>query len=115
MGENLDDYQITPSDLGQDPENDPGVVEEAIASGSEKKQPISPCFKAIPFEAQKGYRKLWDGFEVKDMPFEDFAIEMHFTSSPLLLQRDLARITDEKQQGYRRMAANLHDIKKNLN
>ncbi len=114
MGENLDNYEITPSDMGEDPENDPGVVEEAIGSG-EKKQPISPCFMAIPFVAQKAYRKLYDDFEQKDMPFEDFAIEMHFMQSPAMLQQDLARITDQKQQGYRRMTANLHDINKNLN
>ncbi len=116
MGENLDDYEITPSDLGQDPENDPGVVEEAVASGSgEKKQPISPCFSAIPFVARKAYRKLYDAFDKKDMPFEEFAIEVHFISSPLMLRRDLARITDQKQQGNQRMAANLHSIKQNLN
>ena len=114
MGENLDDYQITPSDLGQDPENEPGVVEEAVASG-EKKQPISKCFTAIPFEAQKKYRELYDTFEQKDMSFEDFAIEMHFMQSPAMLQRDLARITDQKQQGNRTMAANLHKMKQSLN
>ncbi len=115
MGENLDNYEITPSDLGQDQENDEDVVEEAIASGSEPKQPISKCVAAIPFEARKKYRKLYDTFDNKDMPFEEFAIEMHFMSSPTLMQRDLARITDQKQQGSRRMAANLHNINKNLN
>lgn len=114
MGEDLDKYEITPADMGQDAENDPGVVEEVIASG-ETKQPISPCFKAIPFEARKKYRKLYDTFEQKDMPFEDFAIEMHFMANPQMIQRDLGRIIDQKQQGNRRLAANLHNINKNLN
>lgn len=114
MGENLDDYQITPSDMGQDPENDEGVLEEVIASGSSEPK-VSPCFKAIPFEARKKYRELYDTFEKKDMSFEEFAIEMHFMSSPIMLRRDLARITDQKQQGNRRLAANLRNINKNLN
>lgn len=114
MGENLDDYKITPSDLGQDPENPPGVVEDAIGSGVQK-QPISPCFLKIPFKNRKAYREIWEGFEIKDMSFEDFAIEMFFASSPTMMRRDLAKVIDQKHQGNRRMAASLHDINKNLN
>lgn len=115
MGENLDDYKITPSDLGQDPELDEGVLEEAIASGDPPKQPISPCFMAIPFEARKKYRQLYDTFDKKDMPFEEFAIEMHFVSSPMMMQRDLGRIMQQKQQGDMNMTANLSKIKHGLN
>ncbi|KKN48409.1 hypothetical protein LCGC14_0653560, partial [marine sediment metagenome] len=40
MSDDINDYQITPSDLGcgPEPENDPGVVEEAVESGAEKKE-----------------------------------------------------------------------------
>ncbi|KKK83106.1 hypothetical protein LCGC14_2796690, partial [marine sediment metagenome] len=40
MGEDLSDYQVTPEDLGclGERENDPGVVEEAVESGAEKKE-----------------------------------------------------------------------------
>lgn len=111
-----DDYVIQPGDLGgaDEPENDPGVVEEAIASG-ETKQPISPCFAKIPFKNRKTYRKIYDSFTVKDMSFEDFCIEMYFMASPTMMRRDLGRVIDQKQQGNRRMAANLHNINKNLN
>ncbi len=115
MGENLDNYEITPSDMGQDPENDPGVVEEAIASGSEPKQPISPCFEKIPFENRKTYRKLYDTFDKKDMLFEEFAIEMYFVSSPTMLKRDMGRIMQQKQMGNANMSANLSQIKHGLN
>ncbi len=115
MGEDLDKYEITPSDLGQDPELDEGVLEEAVASGSEPKQPISPCFEKIPFKNRQIYRKMYDAIEIKDMSFEDFAIELHFTQSPAMMQRDLGRIMEKKQQGNRRMAADLHNINKHLN
>ena len=116
MSENLDDYQVTPSDLGQDPGLDEGVLEEAITSGSsEPEKPVSKCFQAIPFAARKKYRQLYDAFDKKDMTFEDFATEMHFISSPGMMRQDLKDIIDQRHQGNRRMAANLHNINKNLN
>ena len=119
MSEDLDSYKITPSDLGQDPENDPGVVEEAIASAGgqeqKQKQPIPKCFSAIPFEVRKKYRKLWDSFEIKDMSFEDFAIELYCVESPTMMQQDLGRIIQQKQTGNRNMAANLNKIRQVLN
>ncbi len=40
MGEDLENYEITPEDLGclGEQENDPGVVEEAVGAGAEKKE-----------------------------------------------------------------------------
>lgn len=112
-----DDYIIQPGDLGgaDEPENDPGVVEEAIASGGEPKQPISPCFEKVPFKNRKIYRKIYDGFEFKDMSFEDFCVEMYYLHSPAMMRKDLAGVIEKKHQGNRQMAANLHDINKHLN
>ena len=116
MGEDLENYEITPEDLGcmGEKEIDGGVVEEAVASG-EPKQPINPCFEHIPFEKRKMFRKLYDTFEKKDMSFEDFCVEMCAVTSQGLMQQDLSQIISDKQMGNTRMAANKHAINRSMN
>ena len=116
MGEDINDYQITPDDLGcgPEPENDPGVVEEAIGSGVEKKE-VRKSFAYIPFEQKKRARKLYDGFTVKDMSFEDFCIELYALESLKLMQADLHNLIMEKQDRSRLAFANQRNIERNLN
>lgn len=114
---NIEDYQITPEDLGclGEPENPAGLVEESGLA--EKKVPISKSFEHIPFAVKKRARALYDTFEGdgKDMSFEDFCVEMYALESPALMKQDLAEIIEGKHEGNRRMAANLHDINEHLN
>ena len=116
MGENLEDYEITPEDLGcmGEQENDPGVVEEAVGSNAEKKE-VRKSFATIPFEQKKRARKIYDGFVVKDMSFEDFCIELYALESPALMQADLQNIVLEKQDRCRQQFANQQNIDRNLN
>ncbi len=116
MGENLENYKVTPDDLGcmGEQENDPGVVEEVIGPNVEKKE-VRKSFACIPFEQKKRARKIYDGFTVKDMSFEDFCIELYALESPKLMQADLHNIIMEKQDRSRLAFANQRNIEKNLN
>ena len=119
MGDNLDNYEITPEDLGcmGEQENDPGVVEEAVGSGTgipEKKE-VRKSFANIPFEQRKRAKKLYDGFADKDMSFEDFCIELYALESPALMEADLRSIITEKEDRYRMQAANMHNMKRSMN
>ncbi len=116
MGENLENYEITPEDLGclGEPENDPGVVEEAVGPAVEKKV-VPKSFASIPFEVKQRARKLYDSFDDKDMPFEEFCVELYALESPALMQADLQKIVLEKQDRNRLVFANQHNIEKNLN
>ncbi len=116
MSEDINDYQITPSDLGcgPEPENDPGVVEEAIGSG-ETKVPVPKSFKHIPFAVKQRARKLYDSFDQRDMAFEDFCVELYALQSPALMQADLHNMVMEKQDRSRLAFANQRNIKRNLN
>lgn len=114
MSDDLENYQITPEDLGclGEAENDPGVVEETVGK---QKVSIPKSFKHIPFAVKKRARKLYDAFDKKDMPFEDFCVQLYALESPKLMQADLLGIIEEKHGRNRRMAANLHNIGGNLN
>ena len=116
MSKDLENYEITPEDLGclGEQENDPGVVEEAVGAGAEKKE-IRKSFASIPFEQKKRARKIYDGFEKKDMSFEDFCIELYALESPALMQADLHNIVMEKQNRCRQQFANQQNIDRNLN
>jgi hypothetical protein len=117
MVSNNDDMRmedITPEDLGcmGEQEVDPGVKEET--------QPIKPqpttkeaIFKSIPHETVKSFKKLYDGFTVKDMPFDEFCVEMMMMSNPGVMQSTLSKIMDRKQQGYMHKAAIDSAIKTN--
>ncbi len=117
MSDDLTNYEITPEDMGcmGEQEIDPGVIESAVTSGSGPSSPISPCFEKIPMEKRKAYRKLYDGFTVKDMSFEDFCIEMCMISSPTMMKHDLEGIISAKHAGHQRMAANKHAIDQSMN
>lgn len=116
MSEDLENYEVTPDDLGcmGEQENDPGVVEEAIGSGVEKKE-VRKSFACIPFEQKKRARKIYDGFAVKNMSFEDFCCELYALESPKLMQADLHNIIMEKQDRSRLAFANQRNIDRNLN
>ena len=116
MSDNIEDYEITPNDLGcmGEEENPPGLVEETVAPG-ETKVLTPKSFEHIPFEVKKRAHKLYETFEKKDMPFENFCVELYALESPKLMQADLAGIIEEKHGRNRRMAANLHDITKHSN
>lgn len=94
---------ITPEELGclGEQEIDPGVAEET----QQVEKPKNPCFENIPFAKRKSARKLYDTFEFKDMPFEEFCIELYALQSPALMQRDLGNIMAQKHAGYQRKAA----------
>ncbi len=109
---------IIPEDLGcmGEQEIDPGVKEDAAASG-ETKTPTPKSFEHIPFEVKKRAHKLYETFEgeAKDMPFEDFCIELYALESPALMQEDLQRVVSEKQDRSRQAFANARNIERNLN
>ncbi len=107
---------ITPEDLGcmGEQEIDPGVKEEAIASG-EAKTSTPKSFEHIPFEVKKRARKLYDSFETKDMGFEMFCVELYALESPALMQEDLQRVVLGKQDRNRQAFANAHNINRHLN
>ena len=120
MSEGLENYEVTPEDLGclGEPENDPGVVEEAVGSGSgETNVPIRKSFASIPFEQKQRARKLYDGFTVKDISFEDFCIELYALESPALMQADLRDMITEKEDRNRVQAANMniHSMNRSIN
>ena len=114
MSEDINDYQITPEDLGcmGEEENPPGLVEETIG---ETKTPVPKSFKHIPFEVKKRARKLYDGFDQKDMPFEEFCVELYALESPKLMQADLHNMVMEKQDRSRLAFANMHKMKQSMN
>lgn len=116
MDEDLENYEITPEDLGcmGEQEIDPGVVEEAVGSGTEKKE-VRKSFASIPFEQKKRAKKLYDGFDDKDMSFEDFCCELYALESPALMQADLRSVVKQKHDGYRRKAAMDHVMKQSMN
>ena len=116
MGEDLENYEVTPEDLGclGEEENPAGVVEEATGPAVEKK-PVPESFASIPFEVKQRARKLYDSFDDKDMPFEEFCVELYALESPALMQADLQKIVLEKQDRNRLAFANQHNIEKNLN
>ena len=117
MVDDLENYEITPEDLGclGEREIDDGVVEEAVGSGAVEKKEVPKSFASIPFEVKKRARKLYDGFDQKDMPFEDFCTELYALESPALMQADLKGIIEQKHAGYQQKAAMDHAMKQNMN
>ena len=115
MPDDLENYEITPDDLGclGEPECDPGVKEET----QKVEKPRRLSFEHIPLEKKKHARKLYDVFEgeAKDMSFEDFCIELYALESPKLMQADLHNMVMEKQDRSRLAFANQRNIEKNLN
>jgi hypothetical protein len=105
---------ITPEDLGcmGEQEVDPGVKEETAPI---KAQPTTKeaIFKSIPHETKKAFKKLYDGFTVKDMPFDEFCVEMMMMSNPGVMQSTLSKIMEQKQSGYMNQAAIDRAIKLN--
>lgn len=106
---------ITPEDLGcmGEKEIDDGVMEDAVGAGPTKK-PKESCFANVPFESRKLYRKFYDEFFTeagRDLPFEEFAVQMCALSSPMLMQKDLGDITAQKHAGYQRKAAIDHRMR----
>ena len=116
MGEDLENYEITPEDLGclGEEENPAGLVEEAVGPIVEKK-PVPKSFASIPFEVKQRARKLYDSFDQKDMPFEEFCTELYALESPALMQADLQSIVLEKQDRCRQQFATQRNIERNLN
>lgn len=116
MSEDIKDYEITPEDLGclGEKEIDDGVKEEAVESG-ETKTPAPKSFKHIPFEKKQKARKIYDGFAVKDMSFEDFCIELYALESPALMQADLRSVITQKEDGHRVRAGNMYRMKQSMN
>jgi hypothetical protein len=94
---------ITPEDLGclGEQECDPGVKEETAPI---KAQPTTKeaIFKSIPRETVKSFKKLYDGFTVKDMPFDEFCVEMMMMSNPGVMQSSLSKIMSQKHLGQAR-------------
>ncbi len=111
--DDLENYEVSPDDLGcmGEKEIDDGVKEET--QKVEKPQRLS--FEHIPLEIKKRARKLYDGFEKKDISFEDFCVELYALQSPALMQADLHNIIMEKQDRSRLAFANQRNIERNLN
>ena len=107
MGEDLENYEVTPDELGcmGETENPPGLVEETIG---ETKTPAPKSFGSIPFAVKQRARKLYDQFEKKDMPFEEFCIELYALQSPALMRADLQKIVLKKQDRNRHIERNLN-------
>ena len=105
---------ITPEDLGclGEQEVDPGVKEEPEQPIKAQPTTKDEIFASIPHEKKKKYRELYDGFTIKDMPFDEFCVEMTMMSNPGLMQRDIGKIIDQKQMGQARMAGVNHALKK---
>lgn len=116
MDDSLENYEITPEDLGclGEKEIDGGVKEAAVES-DETKTPIPKSFASIPFKVKKRARKLYDSFDDKDMPFEEFCTELYALESPALMQADLQSIITEKEDRNRMQAANMHNMKQSMN
>lgn len=114
MPDDLENYEITPEDLGclGEQENPPGLVEETVGK---TKVPVPKSFKHIPFEKKKHARKLYDAIDDKDMSFEDFCIALYALQSPALMQADLQDVIMEKQGRNRAMAANLRNVEQRRN
>ena len=118
MSEDLENYEITAEDLGclGEQEVAPGVMEEAVTSGSAGPNSPTPLsFQSIPMENRRAYRKLYDGFERKDMSFEDFCVEMFAMSSPTMMQHDLDKMMGMRENRNQIMAANKQAIEQSLN
>jgi len=100
--------EITPEMLGclGEQEIDPGVLEETASV----EKPKNLCFENIPFKKRKNFRKLYDGFDKKDISFEEFCIQLYALQSPGLMQQDLAKITNQKQMGQARKAVIDHTV-----
>ncbi len=115
MSENLEDYQITPDDLGcgPEPENPAGLVEQS--GMTTPKTPVPKSFNHIPFAVKQRAHKLYDQFEKKDMSFEAFCCELYALESPKLMQADLHNIVMEKQDRCRQQFATQRNIERNLN
>ncbi len=111
--DDMDLTDITPEDLGcmGEQEADPGVKEE---TQSIKAHPTTKdeIFASIPHETKKTYRKVYDGFEFKDMSFNEFCVEMAMISSPGLAQQSLSKIISQKHEGQMRKAGIDHMMKK---
>ncbi len=114
MSDDIEDYQIIPEDLGclGEKEIDDGVKEEAVG---ETKPSAPKSFKHIPFVVKQRARKLYDGFDQKDMPFEEFCVELYALESPKLMQADLHNMVMEKQDRSRLAFANMHKMKQSMN
>ncbi len=115
MSEDLENYQIMPEDLGcgPEPENPAGLVEQSDMLTP--KTPIPKSFNHIPFAVKQRAHKLYDQFEKKDMPFEDFCCELYALESPKLMQADLHNIVMEKQDRCRQQFANQRNVERSLN
>ncbi len=114
--DDLENYEVTPDELGcmGEAENPAGLVEETVGPAVEKKL-VPKSFASIPFEVKQRARKLYDSFDDKNMPFEDFCIELYALQSPALMRADLQKIVLEKQDRNRLAFANQHKIDRNLN
>ena len=112
---NMED--ITPEDLGcmGEQECDPGVKEEPLEKFSKANTPTTKAeiFRTIPHETKKAFKKLYDGFAQKDIPFDEFCVEMMMMSNPGVMQSTLMKITEQKQRGYQHKAAIDRAIKLN--
>ncbi len=115
MSDNIEDYQITPDDLGcgPEPENPAGLVEQSDVAAP--KTPVPKSFNHIPFAVKQRAHKLYDQFEKKDMSFEDFCVQLYALESPKLMQADLHNIVMEKQDRSRQQFASQRNIERNLN
>ena len=113
--EDFKQEDITPEDLGcMGEEEVPEGVKEPTGQPAGKAQPTTKdeIFASIPHEKKKSYRKIYDGFEQKDMPFDEFCVEMAMMSNPGIMQRDIGKIVNQKQMGQARAAGVNHALKK---
>ena len=87
-------------------------VKEVESVGKAQPTTKDEIFASIPHEVKKTYRKIYDGFEFKDMAFDEFCVEMAMLSNPGLMQRDMSRMIDQKHESLARKAGIDHAIKK---
>ena len=131
---------ITPDELGQDAGRLPGQVPEldakdaataaASAAGSDKQLvtanswPIpegtpdlmARAFRTIPHAKVTEYKKLWDIFVNKDMPFIQFCCEVAYLTNPIIAQQDLGGIMAQRQEGpIRKAAIDRHLARRQMN
>jgi hypothetical protein len=103
--EDFKQEDITPEDLGcmGEQECDPGVKEGSDVVVNNKPQPTTKeeIFRTIPHEMKKKYKKIYDGFTVKDIPFDEFCVEMAMLSNPGVQQSSIMKIIEQKQNGAR--------------
>lgn len=117
---------ITQDEIGNDPGRLPGQVPELDAkeaaeaeaaakpAEAEKELPVrnsypipegtpdllAKAFRTIPHATVLDYKRLYDSFANRDVPFLEFACELAYITNPVLLQRDLDRIV-RAQQAFR--------------